>query len=92
MSSRCLAKISLNSMSISSMSFLSSSESCESSHLKLWRNVFRSSSLLFLVEFLDFFQFFDFSENSVLNRGVGSGVSRVVLCGKPKVLIVRWFF
>ena len=42
------------------------------------------------VEFLDFIQFFDFSENSVLDRGVGSMVSGVVWCGK--VLIVRWFF
>ena len=40
MSSRCLAKISLNSTSVSSMWVLSWVSSCESSHLKLERKYF----------------------------------------------------
>ena len=44
-SRRCLAKISLYSTRIASMSFLSSSLSCESVHLKLDKKVALSSGL-----------------------------------------------
>ena len=85
MSSRCLAKMSLNSIKISSMSFWSFSVNWESSHLKFLRNASRSSALLLGSSFW-IFQFLDFPQYSALNRRVGIRVARIVWCGEPKVL------
>ena len=82
MSSRCLAKMSLNSMNISSMSFLSSSDSCVSSHLKFLRNASRSWALLVG---------FSFWISLALDRRVGIRVLGVVWRGEPEVLVVGWF-
>ena len=85
MFSRCLAKMPLQCL------LVSSSGSCESSHLKFWRNASRSSALLFGLSFW-------ISSSSLISLNVRLWISGcgykgtwIVWFGGPEVLIV-WRF